>query len=245
MRATVFTDAALSKHAGRFVWLSIDTEDARNATYLEQHPFEAVPTFQVLDASTARVAYRWIGAVDVKELLKRFDEAETAFRQTDAIDVAVPSAPDAALVELALAGKDEECAQHALALLPGLPNTGAKASVAATGLDCALSSPETASWRNAALATLEGVVRDALAYEGLLDDDRSGLYGVLVDARDRQGDSGRRESRGGEVARLARLAGALGAEPRSARRSRRLSRERVAACASAAAGARGDPGIRA
>ena len=64
MRATVLEDKSLERHAGRFVWLSIDTEDSKNATYLEQHPFEAVPTFQVLDASTARVAYRWIGAVD-------------------------------------------------------------------------------------------------------------------------------------------------------------------------------------
>jgi tetratricopeptide (TPR) repeat protein len=189
MRATVFTDAALKKQAGRFVWLSIDTEDAKNAAFLEHYPYEAVPTFQVLDAKTEKVSYRWIGAVDAKELVKRFDEAETAFRRVDAASVAEPSGPDAALVALSVAGKNEECAQQALVLLPGLPKGGAKASVAASGLDCALSSPEDAPWRGAALATLEAAVREAVSYEGLLDDDRSGLYGVLVDARDREGDA--------------------------------------------------------
>jgi tetratricopeptide (TPR) repeat protein len=38
------------------------------------------------------------------------------------------------------------------------------------------------------LTQLEAVAREAVRYEGLLDDDRSGLYGTLVDARDRQHD---------------------------------------------------------
>jgi tetratricopeptide (TPR) repeat protein len=97
-------------------------------------------------------------------------------------------------------GKDEECAQRALALLPGLPEGGAKANVAGTGLDCALSAPGTAAWRAPAVATLEAAVRDALSYEDLLDDDRSGLYGALVDARDRQNDEA-----GGKVAAVAWL----------------------------------------
>jgi tetratricopeptide (TPR) repeat protein len=35
---------------------------------------------------------------------------------------------------------------------------------------------------------LEATVREALDYDGLLDDDRSGMYGILIDARDRQND---------------------------------------------------------
>lgn len=188
MRATVFTDATLTKQAGRFVWLSIDTEDVKNAAFLERFPWQAVPTFEVLDAKTEKIAYSWIGAVDGPELLRRFDEAESAFRRTDAVAAALPSSPDAAVLALSLAGKEDECAHRALALLPDLPPGGAKANVAATGLDCALSAPETAPWRAAALVTLEAAVREALTYDGLLDDDRSGLYGTLVDARDRQHD---------------------------------------------------------
>lgn len=188
MRATVLTDKALAKQAGRFVWLSIDTEDAKNEAFLEQYPWQAVPTFEVIDAKTEKIAYSWIGAIDLAGLLVRFDEAETAFRRTDAVAAALPSSPDAAVLELALAGKDEECALLAMELLPSLPSGSVKANVAATGLDCALSSPEGPKWRPAALFTLEATVREALDYDGLLDDDRSGMYGILIDARDRQND---------------------------------------------------------
>jgi len=188
MRATVFTDVTLTKHAGRFVWLSIDTEDGENAAFLDRYPWEAVPTFEVLDPKTEKIAYTWIGAVDAPELVRRFDEAESAFRRTDATAAALPSSPDAALLALSIAGKNEECAQRALTLLPGLPRSGTKANVAAIGLDCALSAPGDSPWRATALGTLEAAVREALGYDGLLDDDRSGLYGALVDARDRQDD---------------------------------------------------------
>ena len=188
MRATVLTDATLTKHAGRFVWLSIDTENAKNASFLDRYPWEAVPTFEVLDAKADRVAYSWIGAVDVAELLRRFDEAERAFRGTDRAAGASASSPDAAVLALSMAGKNEECARRALLLLPSLPRAAVKANVASTGLDCALSAPEGAPWRAAAAATLEAAVREALGYDGLLDDDRSGLYSALVDARTRQKD---------------------------------------------------------
>ncbi len=188
MRATVLTDKALAKQAGRFVWLSIDTEDAKNEAFLEQYPWQAVPTFEVIDAKTEKIAYSWIGAIDLAGLLVRFDEAETAFRRTDAVAAALPSSPDAAVLELALAGKDEECALLAMELLPSLTPGSVKANVAATGLDCALSSPEGPKWRPAALFMLEATVREALDYDGLLDDDRSGMYGILIDARDRQND---------------------------------------------------------
>ncbi len=189
MRATVLNDAALAKHAGRFVWLSIDTENGKNAAFLAQHPWEAVPTFEALDGKTEKVAYRWIGAVDSTELVRRFDEAEHALAQAGASAAALPSSADTLVFELSMAGKNEECARRALLLLPTLPDGSAKANVAATGLDCALDAPDDASWRKTAVATLEATVREAVRYDGLLDDDRSSLQGTLVDARDRQNDT--------------------------------------------------------
>jgi tetratricopeptide (TPR) repeat protein len=188
MRATVLTDASLAKQAGRFVWLSIDTENGKNADFLDRYPWEAVPTFEVLDAKTEQVAYSWIGAVDAPELVRRLDEAETTYRRTDGAAAALPSSPDVLLLALSLAGKNDECARRALELLPTLPPGAVKANVASTGLDCALSAPEDAAWRASALATLEATVREAVGYKGLLDDDRSGLHSALVDARRRQGD---------------------------------------------------------
>jgi tetratricopeptide (TPR) repeat protein len=200
MRATVLTDKTLARHAGRFVWLSIDTEEIKNAAFIDRYPFEAIPTFEVIDPKTEKVTYTWIGAVDVVELVRRFDEAERAFRRTDATAAAIPSSPEAAVLALAMAGKDDECAQTALTLLPTLPPGAAKASLAATAIDCALSAKEDAPWRAGAIATFEAAVREALTYKGLLDDDLSGLYGSLVDARDRQNDEA-----GGKAAALAWL----------------------------------------
>ena len=49
LRAYVFTDAALAKQAGRFVWLSIDTEKDRNAPFLAKFPVDVWPTLMVID----------------------------------------------------------------------------------------------------------------------------------------------------------------------------------------------------
>jgi tetratricopeptide (TPR) repeat protein len=86
MRATVLTDKALARHAGRFVWLSIDTENEKNAAFLEKYPWEAVPTFEVIDAARGEVVYRWLGSVSAKQLVQRFDEAERAMAKTHGND---------------------------------------------------------------------------------------------------------------------------------------------------------------
>ena len=36
MRAYVFTDASLSRHAGQFVWLALDFENSRNAAVVKR-----------------------------------------------------------------------------------------------------------------------------------------------------------------------------------------------------------------
>ena len=61
MRAFVFTDKALARHAGQFVWLSIDTEKPGNASFLTKFPVEVWPSFYVVDSRTEKVALRWVG----------------------------------------------------------------------------------------------------------------------------------------------------------------------------------------
>lgn len=80
MRAHVFTDPALAKHAGRFAWLAIDVETAKNQAFLAKYPWEAVPTFLVIDPATGRVAYKWLGTADTEQLITRLAEGETAVR---------------------------------------------------------------------------------------------------------------------------------------------------------------------
>jgi tetratricopeptide (TPR) repeat protein len=86
MRATVLEDKSLTRHAGRFVWLSIDTENEKNAAFLEKYPWEAVPTFEVIDPADGKVAYRWLGSVSAKQLVQRFDEAERAIAKSTGDD---------------------------------------------------------------------------------------------------------------------------------------------------------------
>ena len=70
MRAYVFTDKALQRHAGQFVWLSLDTEKAGNAPYTKKFGANALPMFFVLDSKTERIALRWVGGATVPQLQK-------------------------------------------------------------------------------------------------------------------------------------------------------------------------------
>jgi tetratricopeptide (TPR) repeat protein len=78
MRAFVFTDKALAKHAGQFVWLSIDTENGKNAAFIEKYPVKAWPSFYVIDPATEKVALRWVGGATVPQLEKLFQDGKRA-----------------------------------------------------------------------------------------------------------------------------------------------------------------------
>src|SRR5712692_9978801 len=81
MRATVLKDPALVKHAGRFVWLSVDTERDRNETFIEKFPVDNWPTFYVVDASDETASLKWLGTATVPQLEKLFDDGEQAVRK--------------------------------------------------------------------------------------------------------------------------------------------------------------------
>src|SRR5215210_1852485 len=80
MKAYVFTDKGLERYAGRFVWLSVNTEDARNAAFLKRYPIPALPTMLVLDAKRDTVTLRYVGGATVPQLQKILGDAETTYR---------------------------------------------------------------------------------------------------------------------------------------------------------------------
>ena len=80
MRAYVLNDAALVKQAGRFAWLSIDTEKAENEAFVGKFPIDTWPTFLVVDPSSERAVLKWLGTADVGQLEKLFDDGEVAMR---------------------------------------------------------------------------------------------------------------------------------------------------------------------
>src|SRR5262249_1369429 len=75
MRAYVFTDKALKKHAGQFVWLSIDTEKKQNADFVHKYPIRACRAFSGVAPARAKITLRWVGGATVAELDKLFVEA--------------------------------------------------------------------------------------------------------------------------------------------------------------------------
>ena len=80
MRAFVFTDRALARRAGQFVWLSIDTEKPGNASFLTKFPVEVWPSFYVVDSRTEKVALRWVGDASVGQVVKILDDGRQAVR---------------------------------------------------------------------------------------------------------------------------------------------------------------------
>ena len=123
MRAYVFTDKSLERYAGQFVWLSIDTEDAKNTAFLKAHPISVWPTLLILNPKD-KVVFRYAGGGTVPQIRKLLDDGQHAFRGAH-------SKADTLLVRadaLAGQGKQAEAAKtfdEAIAAAPkGWPQLG-------------------------------------------------------------------------------------------------------------------------
>jgi len=79
MRAFVFTDRALERQAGRFVWLSIDAENDKNEAFLEKFPIEAYPTMLVIDPRSEKAVLSWVGSATVPQLESILDDGERSW----------------------------------------------------------------------------------------------------------------------------------------------------------------------
>jgi tetratricopeptide (TPR) repeat protein len=78
MRAFVFTDRALTRHAGRFVWLEIDTEKKQNAALKKKLGVPALPTYFIMDPASERVALRWVGGFTAAQLDRLLEDGVAA-----------------------------------------------------------------------------------------------------------------------------------------------------------------------
>jgi len=221
MKAFVYTDEGLERYAGRFVWLSINTEEAKNAAFLKRWPIPALPMLLVLDAKRDAVTARYVGGATVPHLQKLLDDAEKTYRAKSlsaadtelakadrlasegknaeaakSFEAAIAAAPrnwsklgrTAESLMFAISGEPSRCATRALELYPRLKGTISSANVAATGLSCAASLE--ADKRGDLLSKLEKATQEVFDDRklALSDDDRSGLYLALIEARDASGD---------------------------------------------------------
>ena len=80
MRAFVFTDKALASEAGRFVWLSIDSEKPQNAPFRKQFAVPALPTFFVIDPQADQAVLRWVGGMTAAQVRGVLDAGEANVR---------------------------------------------------------------------------------------------------------------------------------------------------------------------
>jgi len=241
MRATVFTDKALARHAGRFVWLEVDTEKAQNAAFRKRFPAKALPSFYVIDPESERIVLRWTGGATVKQLDKILDDgrqavaagskpaapakdspADAAFARAEAFYAEGKNAEAATAYRDALKqapadwpryGRAVESALFALSdtkeyeagttlareAFPRLSRTASAANVAASGLDCALSLPKEHAQRAELVSLFEASAQTVVSDPKIpvAADDRSGVFAVLVAAReDADDDVGAKETAG-------------------------------------------------
>src|SRR5438034_5224307 len=74
MRAFVFTDKALERYAGQFVWLAVDTENSANASFLTKYPINVWPTLMIIDPKKESVALRYAGGATLPQLTKLLND---------------------------------------------------------------------------------------------------------------------------------------------------------------------------
>ncbi|HYI09117.1 MAG TPA: tetratricopeptide repeat protein [Thermoanaerobaculia bacterium] len=225
MKAYVYTDKGLGRYAGRFVWLSINTEAAVNAAFLKKYPIPVLPTLIVLDPKRDSVALRYAGGATVPQLSKLLDEAEATYfaRARSAADKllvtgdaassegkhgpaakayteAIAAAPrkwsslgraaEALVFAHSMANAGIACAEQAVSLYPRVKGTVSAANVAAVGLSCAAGLDKAEPKRGTLLDKLEKATRETFDNPKIVlsDDDRSGLYLALIEAKDATGD---------------------------------------------------------
>ena len=225
MKAYVFTDKSLERYAGRFVWLSIDTENAKNAAFLKKYPMEGVPTFFIFDPKKEQVAVRWLGSATVPQLVKLFEDGQRAVGGTTrdplleklaaadklygagknpeaakAYDALLAEAPkdwsrrgrvtESLLFSLQSSEQFERCAKVSADAWAKHKDTASAMNIAAVGLDCAVSLEKETAGRAALIGTLERNANSTMDNPNVkvAADDRSGLYQVLIGAREDAGD---------------------------------------------------------
>jgi thiol-disulfide isomerase/thioredoxin len=112
-----------------------------------------------------------------------------AARKADASWERRPRTVESWLVALWGAKQYEDCARTGRAEIPSLPKGPSYLNACVVALYCASSAPDEAGWKSEALLALEELGKEALAFEGVLADDKSGLYESLVDAREHAKDA--------------------------------------------------------
>ncbi|MDQ3280183.1 MAG: thiol reductase thioredoxin [Acidobacteriota bacterium] len=172
----------------------------RDAVALRYVGGATVPQLQKM-LDDAEKTYRARGQSAADTALARADRIAASGKNAEAVkayEEALAAAPKkwprfgraAESLMFALSGDPARCAARAWELYPRVKGTTSAANVAATGLSCAAGLDKEAPRRNELLESLEKATRETFDDKRIVmsDDDRSGLYTALIDARDAAGD---------------------------------------------------------
>ncbi|HEY6843282.1 MAG TPA: thiol reductase thioredoxin, partial [Thermoanaerobaculia bacterium] len=131
MRAFVFTDKALARYAGQFVWLAVDTENSINAGFLRKYPISVWPTLLVINPQKESIALRYAGGATVPQLEKLLSDASRGAKSK--ADVALERGD-----QLANEGKHAEAAKAYEEAIAAAPKSWSRLGRAAESLTFAL-----------------------------------------------------------------------------------------------------------
>jgi tetratricopeptide (TPR) repeat protein len=109
MKEFVLTDSALSPLADAFVWLSLDSERADSAPFLDRFKSTSLPTLWVIDPASQAPLLKWIGAATASELALVLADARTPAAGASPADPAANGEATALWVR----GNRESAAGHA------------------------------------------------------------------------------------------------------------------------------------
>ncbi|MGH7283300.1 MAG: thioredoxin family protein [Polyangiaceae bacterium] len=184
MKQFVFTSPIVGQEAPKFVWLSIDTENTKNAAFLAKFPNNAIPTLRVIDPSTENATWTWEGTMTAAELAAALEHVRGAV-PPDASSALADR--DAEVMRLYDEKKFDACASEAAANVAKLEGTK-RVDIAVMGTTCALELPRDAQQKvlPTLVKELEAIVNDPKVV--VLADDRSSAYEALVDAGEAAGE---------------------------------------------------------
>jgi thiol-disulfide isomerase/thioredoxin len=204
MKEQVFNKPSFAAFQKDVVFASIDTEKTKSAAFLTKFPVEVWPTLLFIDPVKETVVLKWLGSADEAQMqalleaarggpgvLRDADDALGAGNAGVAAEK-YKAALDAGEVKtrtvlsmlsaMTLAKQSEACARTTMEQLPLFTVAQERVAAITWGLGCAIDLPE-GKQKRAMLDQLVSEGMKALALQGVLADDTSGLYEVLVNER--------------------------------------------------------------
>ncbi len=219
MKEQVFTRPAFSAFEKDVVFASIDTERAKSDAFLKKFQVEVWPTLLFIDPVKETVVLKWLGSADETQMQALLEAARggpgvvrdaddalgagnagvAAEKYQKAVEAGEVKARTvlSMLSAMSLAKQHDACARTTMEQLPLFTNAQERVAAITWGLGCAIDMPE-GKQKSAILDTLVREATKALPLEGVLPDDMSGLYEVLVAEREAAKDEAATQKLAGE-----------------------------------------------